>query len=214
MPDKPKEDSSSQPEPGDSVGRLVESRLTEERLDDIWERLQGTGNRGGDQVQSYGVLRFMRDLWITLRVTGNLYKVAGGMTLVTAAIILLFAIGSAEITIHTPATWQSAAGKRMPETLHFRIAKTDAWLEGKSGRIIGKLRGGLRGAGTITTRDASFSGLMADGTPFAFTGSLVLTNAPGVVNIRGRSDFIGAALIGELKVGTNSPVPFAQPYLP
>ena len=212
MADDPNKNDPAQPK--DPLEQVVESRLTEERLDNIWDRLQGIGNRSAGEDETYGVPELTRDFWITLSVTGMLRKIGWSLGVASLALLAFLFFREGDIILSTPTTWQSASISRLPGSLHFRTGRKSASLLDAALKLTGALGGQSRGAGDITVLDANFSGQQADGTPIRFLGSLLLTNAPGVVNIRRRSDFLGATLVGDLTVGTNAPTKISQPYLP
>lgn len=192
---------------------FVESRLSEEHLNNLWDRLQGVSNRGGATGRTYSWNNFLRDCWTTLWVTRSAHKVVVGAAVVAIALVISTTLLQRDITIRTPATWRSASGERLPEILRFRPGKASAALEGKPYALEGNLGGTLRSGSELTSIDATFSGSTPSGTRLTFRGTLLLTNAAGVANVRRKSDFIGALLAGELIVGTNAPVRIAQPYL-
>ena len=71
-----------------------------------------------------------------------------------------------------------------------------------------------KAAANIASHDVSFQGQTSAGLPMSFRGTLLLTNAAGVSDIRRQRDVVGGWLSGELFVGTNAPVLVGQPYLP
>lgn len=206
--------SNDEPTPRKSVDEFVQEHLTPERLNNIWDRLQGVGTRDGRPSTSYGWSNFLADLWETSRVTRLLHKLAAAGALAGAAVIILMLAMPSQLVVHTPAPWQGASAFRLPDTLRFQLGKSRASLEGKPFALAGRLGGTTRGGSAITSIEASFTGTNQNGERIEFQGALVLTNAPGVINVRGRHDFVGACLKGDLIIGTNAPVPFAQIYLP
>lgn len=202
--DNPPNDKPNGDEPRrQSIDEFVEEHLTQGRLNDIWDRLQGVGTRGGSPAQKYGWADFLGDCCTTLKVTRWLHKLGAAAAVAGAALVVFLLVRPSEWAIRTPSAWQSASGVRLPDTLRFRLGSASAALSGPLYDLAGRLGGGSRAGNNVTVLDATFSGTNEAGLPVTFRGSLILTNAPGVVNVRRRGDFTGATLEGTLTVGTN-----------
>ncbi len=133
---------------------------------------------------------------------------------VCALLVALLLGRSDQLNLHTPAGWQSASALRLPDNLQFAMRQGKIALVNPyplAGRLASNTRSSTN---NLTILEATLSGRTRDGWPVSFRGTLVLTNAPGVAEVRGRGDFVGARLSGELIVGTNAPVLIEQPYFP
>ena len=199
------------------VEELVESRLTDERLANEWDRWRGMGTRGGTSG-SYGWRQQWSDIFATLWITRTLHKGAA-----VAAVLVFCTVGwimfqGTELNMSTPSEWRSAQGTRLPDTLQIalrsRPGNDKIFLRSKLLTLTSNLGGALRGGGNLTTRDVTFDGRDAAGITVSFRGTLLLTNAPGVTEIRHQRDVVGGWLTGELTVGTNKAEIVGQPYLP
>jgi hypothetical protein len=201
------------PDDSDTVDEFVERRLTQERLNNIWDRLQGTSSRGGQTVTTYGWIKFVGDCWVTLRVTRVLHKLGLAVIVVAAITIAVLLFRKGDLVSRTPAGWPSVSGMRLPDTLRLRLEQQTASLEGAAYILAGAFGKKLSNGTNPTTMEIALAGRTPEGMSVTFKGILMLSNAPGVVAIRGRRGFIGALLTGELSVGTNA-VTVSQPYLP
>jgi hypothetical protein len=202
------------PESEKRVDEFVESHLTEERLNKLWDRLQGATEQGGKETRRYGWSDFQHDFWATLWITRVFHKGVAIAIVLVSCLVAWMMFQGAELTFRTPNGWRSATGERLPDTLRIRPRQAGASLEGTPFTLASKLGGGLRSGGNLTTHDVAFHGQTSAGIPVTFRGTLLLTNAPGVNEIRRQRDAVGGWLSGELIVGTNAPVTIGQPYVP
>lgn len=191
-----------------------ESDLSEEQLNNLWDRLQGATDRGAQKARAYGWADILRDGWATLWVTRAFHKGVVAAVVLISGFVAWGMFQGTEWTFRTPEGWSTATGARLPDTLRLRPRQAGAFLDGTLFSLAGKLGGRLRGGGELTSHDVSFQGQTSAGIPLSFRGTLLLTNAAGVTDIRRQRDAVGGWLSGELIVGTNAPVLVGQPYLP
>src|ERR1039458_6231957 len=110
-----KPDSNSDPARPKSVDEFVEARLTKERLNNIWDRLQGFETRGGKPVPTYRWSDFADDFWTTLKVTRLLHKLVAGAAVTSVAVVIFVLLRPSELVIRTPTSWASASGDHLVE---------------------------------------------------------------------------------------------------
>lgn len=189
-------------------------QITVEQVKDTLDLIHG--NRTRSSSAEPGWRDDAAEVWQYLSVTRLKQKLAAGAATSVAMLLLVWVVfGAAQITVRTPARWQTASGIRLPDTLRFRPGKATAQLQGAEFNLPGTLGGILRKGSDLTSIDVTFSGKTSAGEALTFSGTLLLTNAPGVTEIRRRKDFTGALLSGKWIVGTNAPVHVeGQPYLP
>src|SRR5262245_55617288 len=132
------------PEARRGLNEFVESRLTEERLDNLLDRLQGQMARRGGKGSRYRWSEFLADCWTALWVTPTGRKLVATAAAISAVMVVLAVFKEGEIRIYTPGDWQTASSVRLPDTLRFRLGRNDAKLEGKSLTLAGHLGGVLR----------------------------------------------------------------------
>lgn len=206
-PSSPSNDPSPEQE-GNGAGRLSEARLNA-----IWDRLQGAEERRGRETSRYGRTEWLRDCGITLWVTGWVHRLAYGVTAVAVLVFLFFGLPAPELELRTPSTWLATNAIALPEVLRFRPKEQmQASLQGTYGLAGNSNRErGRGGSDGFTVWNLTISGVN-NGQSISFDGTLTMTNAPGVVNGRKAADFLGGLLHGALTIGTNAPVIVNQPY--
>ena len=82
-------------------------------------------------------------------------------------------------------------------------------------RRVAQIGGGRRtAAANLQVFDVRFEGISPSGETNIFSGTLVLTNAPGIDQARGKKDLRGARLVGTLKAGSQPEVSVDQAFAP
>ena len=196
----------------DALEQYYRGELTDDTVKNARDIVRGARTRGGaDPLKWREKLREVNEYFQLTRLWQKIAWRTGALTAGLA--LLLFLLWSPTVEVHTP-SGRGTAEVRLPETLRFQFGKARASLQGKGFALVGNLAGTPRRGGMLTIIDATFTGSAVDGTRITFTGSLVLTNAPGIVNVRSRKDFVGACLKGQLTIGTNAPIAYEQPYMP
>lgn len=216
MPEQPNEfEGRAGPEASDADAQLrafIRARQTPERLQEDWDRLRGAHRlRGsGDSTRVNVWEELKAALWLA-RVP---QKVAWAAALVAALGAAWFALMPGAIRLRAPNGFQ-VAGITLPEQLQFQPARGSSRLGRGQTSLSGALGGFRSGAaGNVSVYEMRLQGTTTNGLPLVFTGSLVVTNAPGVAKAQRRSQVLGALLVGEIKVGDQTPVPVSQAFLP
>ena len=192
------------------IDEFVAARLTEERLDNLWDKMQGTATRG-DARRDYSWRDQSGDIVVTLWATRIIHKAVGTLAAVGLVMAGIFVWRADELVIRTPANWPLA--QALPKELKFRLGQAAVQLTGGTIALTGILGASTRGE--LNTRTVTMDGVTPNGEPIHFRGTLILTNRPGVSDPRKRREILGALLGGELTIGTNPPIVIpGQPYVP
>lgn len=172
----------------------------------------------GEQTRSasdrHGIKDDIRDVADYISIRRLWGRVIGAPVALIALIYVGFAIIPHPIAVKTPVAWAdpNPPGFRLPDDLRFQIGETNISLKGKTFALAGTFDGVSRGAGDITVLPVTITGTNSEGLAVIFKGSLVLTNAPGVINAKRKGDFVNAVLVGPLTIGTNTYPDFHQLY--
>lgn len=191
--------------------RLLEAlrqEATPEHLREEWDRARGVQTRGAARRSSWR--EELAELWVAIssarvpQMTG----IAAAMLLILVGVWLQFA--SDEQRFRTPDANLAAGG--LPPTLRVSVRAGRTTLE-DTGRILSALLNSPRRGAGISVFDVDYSGTNAQGNRVSFKGTMVVTNAAGVVNLKNAKDISGILLDGDFTIGNLPPVPIRQPFV-
>ena len=186
--------------------------LTPAELQADWDRLRGADRkRARVQDDRAGTARdWLLALWLA-HVPQRLAQVA-----CVGAVLLAgwFALRSGVIQLRTPEGWQ-LAGVNLPRDL--RLVGKGRRVELRSPMLLAaaNLEAARSGATSdLRAYDVHLEWKTATGEAAVFSGTLVITNAPGAPPELSQRNIRGAVLTGDLKIGTQPWRPYSQPYTP
>ena len=192
--------------------QIVRAELTPERLQADWDKMRGADQPAPRRVAGLPSdwAQFLSALWFA--------HVPQRMALVAcAAAVLLagwFALRPGVIQLRTPAGWQ-LAGVNLPRDL--RLLGKGRRVELRSPTLLAaaNLEAARSGATSdLRAYDVHLEWQTATGEAAVFSGTLVITNAPGAPPELSQRNIRGAVLTGDLKIGTQPWRPYSQPYTP
>lgn len=211
MASEPQDPSSGKPDQPDALDRYIETRLTDERLERLWDKMQRTI----DEADNPAPTRPTEDgssLWTTfllaLRSPATQLGLAAICILVTMGILF-----RSPTTIEFPAASSSnlGGGPSLPRNLRLFLKDSRMELYEGDERIGGTLLRTNAPVGVhswlVTMRHTN-----SVGTVGRVEGLLWLTNAPGQTALRSKTDLGEAFLEGTFESAGRQALPFAMHF--
>lgn len=191
--------------------KAIREGLTDEQLESDMEFLQRKGStRSAEKTESSIPWSYFWDALLLKRIPQTVGVGFAGLATVA---VLWFGFRSSPILLQTPSELAKATDQ--PWKIKLELASNKATFDEYGVQLLAKLDNGNRGANDgLLTFQVGFEGTNSIGERIRFSGSLVLTNAPGREKVRNSKDLSGAWLKGTLKVGTQADKEVNQAFAP
>ncbi len=199
-------------ESDEALRQFVREGLTEERLREDWDRLRGADRlRGGNEGSRINLWReLMAALWMA-HIPQRAAMVASVAVVLLAGWLIVL---PGTIRLHTPGEWQ-VAGVILPKDMRINPRSGRVELPGPVIQLAANLGSGRRGSvEELSVYDVRFEWQAGNGEKIVFSGTMVVTNAPGFGTNLSKRNVRGALLTGDLTVGDQPAKPFSQPFIP
>lgn len=202
---------SNKPHQSDPNDYRVESVSLEELQSD-WEILRGAHAKPPPKAVRVSPFKGM---WLELIWLARLPQRLAAAACVCAILIAgLWLWWPRYIYLRTPQSW-SMAGINLPKELKIASSGTRMQLRDSDRELASRMTWERKG----TTSEVNEYSLRLEwknpaGELTVFSGSLMVTNAPGKAGELKSGSVRGASLVGQIKVGDGPWKPFSQPYTP